>query len=580
MNPRKEAYQELLSLLGAVRDGHLTVNQQTRINDLLTQYPKLQQYYVELTLVNVELRNYQNLSKKVHVDLLTEQIIGSADDDTAPLPEADYPRTAEIRDKAERRLAAFLDEQETLRQQQALLERRENTPSLGESLSLVADHFTVVLTRAVRITKRLAVAAVIMMVCFAVTRYVLNHRVVATLDEEIHAQWAQSPQDANLHPGLMTLEAGFAKITFKQGAQILLQAPCTFDLRSQNRMLLNQGMVTAQVPPQAHGFSVQTPLSKVTDFGTEFGLQVKDLQDSEVHVFEGRVQCRTGKRQGRPAATLDITKNKAGVLTASGSSTVRPLGTRPNMFVRELPDVNSQFGIPSKRLDLTDIVGGGNGFGTGHRLHCIDPATGETRSQYSYGKRPRGKNYTLVPGLSLVDGVFVPPASGGFAPISSSGYHFEFPSTSGGGWWTEVAHATVLNLGDTQPVSLKLGEQVYGQGNHPALLMHANVGITFDLDAIRQTFSGTRIRSFTSYCGISNRVRETGNPVSEFYVLVDGQLEYRQEIAMRTLPIPRVQVRLNPDNRFLTLVCLAGKENNGDWSFFGEPALELERVVE
>ncbi len=580
MNPRKEAYQELLSLLGAVRDGHLTAGQQTRINDLLTQYPKLQQYYVELTLVNVELRNYQNLSKKVHVDLLTEQIIGSADNDTAPLPEADDPRTAEIRDKAERRLAAFLDEQEALRQQQALLERRENTPSLGESLTLVADHLTVALARAARITKRLAVAAVIMMVCFAGVRYAINHRVVATLDEGFHAQWAQPLQDANLHPGLMTLEAGFAKITFKQGAQILLQAPCTLDLRSKNRMRLEQGMITAQVPPQAHGFSVQTPQSKVTDFGTEFGVQVNGVQDSEVHVFEGRVQCRTVKRQGRPSATLDITENRAGVLTASGTPALKALGSRPNLFVRELPDVNSQFGIPNKRLDLTDIVGGGSGFGTGQRLQCIDPATGQVRSEYSYGQRKLAKGYARVTKLPMVDGVFVPPAQGGFTPISSSGYHHEFPPAAGAGWWTEVSHATVLNLSDANPSSLILGEKVFGQGSHPALLMHANIGITFDLDAIRKTLNGTSIRNFTAYCGVSHRVQETGDPVSEFYVLVDGQLEYRQEIAMRTLPISRVQVRLNADNRFLTLVCLAGQENNGDWSFFGEPALELEGIVE
>ena len=577
MKPREEEHRELLCLLGAVRDGHLTTEQQGRINDLLTEYPELQQYYVEFTLVNVELRNYQHLPQEVRADLLTEQIIGSAEDDTAPLPGADDPRTEEIRDKAQRQLDAFLDEQEALRRREALLQTQEDTLTLRELMSLVADHFTVALTRAMRIIKGLTVAAAIIMICFAVTRYVLDHRVVATLDEELHAQWAQPPEDANLHPGVMTLEQGFARITFKQGTQILVQAPCTFDLRSKNRMRLDQGMVTANVPEQAHGFSIQTPHSTVTDFGTEFGVQVKDVKASEVHVFEGRVQCRTAKQQDKP---LDITRNNAGVLSASGDLTLKSLGSRPNLFTRELPDVNSRFGIPNKRLDLTDIVGGGNGFGTGQRLHCIDPATGEVRSRYSYGKRRLGQDYTPVSKLLMVDGVFVPPVAGGFALISSSGYHYEFPPAAGGGWWTEVASASVANLDDVNPSPLKLGEQIFGQDNHPALLMHANVGITFDLDAIRKTLSGTRIRNFKSYCGVSHRATETGDPVSEFYVLVDGELKYRREIAMRTLPTPLVQVRLNADNRFLTLVCLSGEENNGDWSFFGEPALELERIVE
>lgn len=67
---------------------------------------------------------------------------------------------------------------------------------------------------------------------------------------------------------------------------------------------------------------------------------------------------------------------------------------------------------------------------------------------------------------------------------------------------------------------------------------------------------------------------------SEFYVLVDGELKFHREITMRTRPIPRVRILLNPDNRFLTSACLAGEENVGDWSFFGEPALELERAGE
>ena len=64
----------------------------------------------------------------------------------------------------------------------------------------------------------------------------------------------------------------------------------------------------------------------------------------------------------------------------------------------------------------------------------------------------------------------------------------------------------------------------------------------------------------------------------EFYVLVDGELKLHREITMRRLPIPRVWILLNPDNRSLALACLAGEENVGDWSFFGEPALELEQV--
>lgn len=58
------------------------------------------------------------------------------------------------------------------------------------------------------------------------------------------------------------------------------------------------------------------------------------------------------------------------------------------------------------------------------------------------------------------------------------------------------------------------------------------------------------------------------------------RLEFHREITMRTVAIAQLQIRLNPDNRFLTSAPFAGEQNYGDWSFFGEPALELERAVE
>jgi len=110
--------------------------------------------------------------------------------------------------------------------------------------------------------------------------------------------------------------------------------------------------------------------------------------------------------------------------------------------------------------------------------------------------------------------------------------------------------------------------------------MHANAGMTFDLDAVRESLDGARIASFTARCGMSHRQRETGDPASDFYVLVDGDLRFHREIAMRTRPVPEVRIPLDVDDRFLTLACLAGQENVGDWSFFGDAALELEPAGE
>jgi hypothetical protein len=578
--PEESKYRELMTLLGAVRDGNATAEQRLRINDLLEQHPDLQQYYVEFMLIGVELHGYRHLSPREHSSLLTEQIIGSAEKNADVLSPAEKARVDQIRAKAQRQLEAFLADQEALRRQQAALRRHEHRRSFVESFSLAMGRFERLMTWTLRTTKRLAAVTAVVIVCLVITQTMLNRRVVAVLDGETDARWLHPPEDPNLHPGRMVLEEGYAKITFKQGTQIILQAPCTFDLRSRNRMVLERGMVTANVPAQAHGFAVQTPRAQVTDYGTEFGLQVKNQNESEVHVFEGRVQCRTKGSKGKPSKILDITQNMAGLLAASGDLTLKPLASRLNLFVRRLPEQRELFGIPNRRLDLADIVGGGSGFGTGQRHTCINPATGDVHARYQHGARQGSKGYVPVPSLSMVDGVFVPLGSGGSMTISSAGHHYVFPPAEAGQWWVEIAHGGVANLDDRYPAPLMLGDRVFGKGNHPALLMHANVGITFDLNVIRGSVEGARIASFTACCGVSNRERETGDPASEFYVLVDGELKFHREIAMRTRPVPEVRIPLNPDNRFLTLACLCGRENVGDWSFFGDAALELEHAGE
>ncbi len=580
MIPDESKYRELATLLGAVRDGNATAEQQLRMNDLLEQYPELQQYYVEFVLLSVELHGYQRLSSQEHSSLLTEQIIGSTDKNADVSSPTDEARVEQIRMMAQRQLEAFLAEQEALRRQQAALRRHENTQAFRELFSLAMGRFEQAMIWTLRTTKRLAAVAAVVLICLAITHAMLSRRVIAVLGEQTDARWLHPPEDPNLHPGVMVLEEGYARITFKQGTQIILQAPCTLDLRSKNRMVLERGMVTANVPPQARGFAVQTPRAQVTDYGTEFGLQVTNQQESEVHVFQGHVQCRTKGSRQSPSKTLDVTQDMAGVLPASGDLTLRSLASRPNLFARRLPGQGELFGIPNKRLDLADVVGGGSGFGTGQRHACIDPATGDVYARYRHERRQGAKGYVPVPGLPMVDGVFVPLGAGGRMTISSSGHQYAFPPAQGGEWWVEVAHGGVANLDDPYPSPLTLENQVFGQGNHPALLMHANVGITFDLNAIRESLDGTRIASFTAYCGVSHRERETGNPASEFYVLVDGELKFHREIAMRTQPVAQVRIPLNSDDRFLTLACLAGEENVGDWSFFGDAALELEPTGE
>jgi hypothetical protein len=568
-------------LFRQLSDG-LNDEEYARLKAWLAEDAEARQHYVEFMTLNAQLRKQRVTfadSRALDINLtgdhpddipsLAHGLEETGQDQThacEPSPE----RVDEIRRIAEQRLQAFLAEQEQIRRQQALCQRYQATSPLKEGLYNLAERAYTTASWTLRNAVRLAALATVVLVGLVVIHHALRHRVVATLDEVVHAQWDQPPSEPNLYPGPMFLKEGFARLTFKQGATVILQAPCAFDLSSKNKMVLHHGTVTAQVPVQAHGFAIETPQSTVTDFGTEFGVQVQTSAAAEVHVFDGRVRLETAPRPQQPSQEREVTQGKAAVISSSGGLSINSLGARPNLFVRHIPEPNG-FGIPNKRLDLADVVGGGSGFGTGRRYAGIDPVTGLTVSTYRSEKRTGEKTYVEVPSLPFVDGVFVPLVQGGLMPISTAGHHFDFPS-GGGDWYVEIADG-----GKPDPQAfLTLDGQTYGTTDRPALLMHANVGITFNLDAIRASLTGSRINRFTSVCGISNHVQKTRTPDAVVYVLVDGQVRFYRRIELPADLAVTIHIDLREDERFLTLVCMAGTANYGDWTFFGIPALELE----
>jgi hypothetical protein len=70
---------------------------------------------------------------------------------------------------------------------------------------------------------------------------------------------------------------------------VLLEGPAEFELVSSGEATCRRGKLSAQVPPLARGFKINTPSGAVVDLGTEFGLEVNEAT-AEVHVFQGEVE--------------------------------------------------------------------------------------------------------------------------------------------------------------------------------------------------------------------------------------------------------------------------------------------------
>jgi hypothetical protein len=121
---------------------------------------------------------------------------------------------------------------------------------------------------------------------------------VATLVTDVDAVLScdgQPCKGTELRAGKYRLDRGLVLLQFGGGVMVYLEAPARFDAVSNQRVELHSGRLSANVPPEGVGFTVETPEAEVIDFGTEFSVDVEP-GTSEVHVFEGLVRVQPRSR--------------------------------------------------------------------------------------------------------------------------------------------------------------------------------------------------------------------------------------------------------------------------------------------
>ena len=100
----------------------------------------------------------------------------------------------------------------------------------------------------------------------------------------------------------MELALGLVEIACDSGATVVLEGPARFELESPGKASLLRGRLTATVSKAGGGepttnsargslFVVQTPSALVRDLGTRFGVEVDAVGKTNVHVFDGLVEC-------------------------------------------------------------------------------------------------------------------------------------------------------------------------------------------------------------------------------------------------------------------------------------------------
>lgn len=133
----------------------------------------------------------------------------------------------------------------------------------------------------------------------------------------------------------LELRRGLVQLRFACGAEILLEGPAKFHATSSLGGRLDQGRLTAVVPPRGRGFAITTPHLQVVDFGTEFGVEV-DSKGTEVHVFSGEVEAQWRAADGAPFRQL-LAQSQA-LRFNDAQRTIEMLTAAPAQFICSVAD--------------------------------------------------------------------------------------------------------------------------------------------------------------------------------------------------------------------------------------------------
>ncbi len=402
MNSHEDKFQDLRGLIEKAFDGSISPEELERLDNFIIHNPEFRRYYCEYLYMTIGMMrscDYTPLTgmqdyDKCYLESLWDALI---------LEEKDAPTVVT------KKPIDIIETQHPRKKDQAINPQKENKVLLalaGACLSVLLFFLT-----------------------FAHIYQILVPREIATLNTSLKAAFADSH---TVEPGSrlknrkdpLLLQTGLIEIVFDEGAKVLLEAPATFRLKSPDRMVLYNGQLFAFVPDFATGFTVETPNSRIVDMGTKFGVRVKQDGTSDLHLFKGKAALTSDPRS-KAERSLTLAPGQAKRVGTGGE--VKDIPIEEQSFVRHFSS-NTGFIWRGQKLSLADIVGNGNGLGTGQTDVYVDPTEGYKESLYCGGK---GNEYHALAANPFIDGLFIPDGSNRQI-VSSEGHVFiDCPKTNG-----------------------------------------------------------------------------------------------------------------------------------------------------
>ena len=112
----------------------------------------------------------------------------------------------------------------------------------------------------------------------------------------------------------LVLTEGSVLIKYENGAEIKLEAPVSYELKSLSYAKIDYGDLAARIPQAAQGFTVDSPRASVVDLGTEFSMKVDKNGETHVFVFEGEVETSLIGEDGNTFKNARLSANEGVVI--------------------------------------------------------------------------------------------------------------------------------------------------------------------------------------------------------------------------------------------------------------------------
>lgn len=254
------------------------------------------------------------------------------------------------------------------------------------------------------------------------------------------------------------------------------------------------------------------------------------------------------------------------------------LARRKEELTKQLARVRSEIArLDGNGWSLADIVGGGDGRGSGKRGRGIDLRSGRPVEEKLSYHRDLPRNHLKSVKFDepketshpFVKWVFIPDGR----EIVSVDEQLEvkgIPATSGHAW--DAIRNGPLNA----QVSTTLAGVDYAESEHSILGLHANGGITFDLTGLRKTdAAATSGFQLTAVLGFGSGPGGAGT-VADFSLFVDQELKF-QKLKMKKDETAKLDIAIAADAKTFTLIATDGGDGiSHDLLFLGDAQLRLD----